>query len=365
VSGPLPESLRVVTVPASWAYRLGVAWRNRRFDRGVNVKAVDRPVISVGNLSVGGVGKTPMVTWLAEMLHERNHHPVIVMRGYAAGSGQSSDEHMEYAARLPDVPVLADPDRAAALAEFLPRRKLIDCVLMDDGFQHRNLRRNLDLVLIDATRPPFDDRLLPAGLLREPATALRRAGAVVVTHAREVDQSLSAAVRQAHGKGPIAWCDHAWAHLRLFDRKAADQPVPAAWLSGKRVVTLLGIGNPTAVQDQVREAGGRLALSIPARDHQRYDARFVSVVKRRCAGMDVLLTTSKDWGKLRSLIEPDTWPCPIVVPHLSLVFREGEAALRDLVLATVNEPVVSSAEMAVTQHAPRPLRSSRDREEAI
>ena len=118
MSGPLPGLLAPVTIGASWFYRLAIRARNARFDRGVGVATVDRPVISVGNLTTGGVGKTPMVMWLVELLTKHGHRPVIAMRGYGSARGERSDEEAEYLDRLSDVPVLADPDRAAALREF-------------------------------------------------------------------------------------------------------------------------------------------------------------------------------------------------------------------------------------------------------
>ena len=128
------------------------------------------------------------------------------MRGYAARPGEPSDEQAEYARRCPSVPVAADPDRVRSIGEHLARDPAIDCVVLDDGFQHRRLARNLDLVLVDATQRIFGERLLPAGYLREPVTALRRADAVVVTRAGSIDERLAASIERAHGAPPIAWC---------------------------------------------------------------------------------------------------------------------------------------------------------------
>ncbi len=210
MTGPLPGYMAPLTIPASWIYGAAVAARNARLDRGGGVAAIDRPVVSVGNLTAGGAGKTPMVAWIADLLGAHGRKPVIAMRGYGARPPEPSDEEAEYALRLPDVPVVADPDRLSALRRFLDANPAVDSVLLDDGFQHRRLARDLDLVLIDATRETLGDRLLPAGFLREPPSALRRADAVVVTRAVRVDDAIAAKIRAAHGRPPVAWSRHVW-----------------------------------------------------------------------------------------------------------------------------------------------------------
>jgi tetraacyldisaccharide 4'-kinase len=210
---PLPRALRPVTVPASRIYGMIVAARNRRFDRGQGVQRIDRPVISIGNLTTGGTGKTPIVTWFAREMLAAGHHPAIAMRGYNARPGQLSDEQAEYGELLPDVPVVANPDRVTALREFLPQHPEVDCVLLDDGFQHRQLHRDLDLVLIDAEAGTLRDELLPAGNLREEVGELRRADGVIVTHAKEVDAELAREIERWHGRPPIAWAKHRWKGL--------------------------------------------------------------------------------------------------------------------------------------------------------
>ncbi|HWB19484.1 MAG TPA: tetraacyldisaccharide 4'-kinase [Phycisphaerales bacterium] len=338
-TSPMPEALRVLARPASWGYRVAVAMRNRKFDQGKNVTAVSVPVISVGNISVGGVGKTPMVMWMCEWLQARDMHPCIVMRGYAAEEGQRSDEEAEYELRFPDIPVLAQPDRVAALNGFLPANPHINCVIMDDGFQHRMLKRDIDLVLIDASVPPSKDNLLPLGYLREPVTALRRATAVVITHAGAVDPDLSAFVESAHGKPPIAWTDHHWPHLRVFEHKSADQPVPTTWLQKKRLVTVLGVGNPDHLLNHLKTLGAKISVNVPARDHQKFDEQFAATLQRRCQGMDALLVTGKDWVKLQRLIDPVDFPVPIVIPHLTLKFVHGEQTLKDLLMGAIKPTV--------------------------
>ena len=334
MSGPLPGVLAPVTIGASWFYRLAIRGRNARFDRGVGVATVERPVISVGNITTGGVGKTPMVMWIVELLRRHDYRPVIGMRGYGARRGEHSDEEAEYLDRLGDVPVVADPDRAAALGKFLVDHREVDCVVLDDGFQHRGIARQLDLVLIDASRETFADRLLPAGYLREPIANLQRADAVVVTRAESVDDSLSAQIAENLGKPPVAWSRHMWSDLDVRTAGGLDS-VETEWLAGKRVLTMLGVGHPGSIVRQVQAAGAAVVVNVPVRDHQRYDRAKLAVARDLCRGLDAMVTTTKDWVKVRRLIDLETWPVPVVVPRLAIEVFQGAGELEDLVLAAV------------------------------
>ncbi len=331
MNGPLPGLLAPLTTPASWLYGLAIGVRNAAFDRGSAVRPVSVPVVSVGNLTVGGAGTSPMVTWVTSRLLGLGARPVIGMRGYGARSGEMSDEQLEHRSRHPDVPVVADPDRVGALRSFLREYPEFDCVVLDDGFQHRRLARNLDLVLVDATRDTMHDRLLPRGWLREPLASLRRADAVIVTRAEEVDDELATALRRWHGKPPVAWSRHAWTGLTVYHHPNRAEDASIGWLDGKRVVTLLGVGNPESVRRQVEAAGAVIARDVPARDHQRYDVATLAAVKSICNGVDAVVMTSKDWMKVRRLAAIEKLPVPIVVPQLAIDVFEGAAALTTMI----------------------------------
>jgi tetraacyldisaccharide 4'-kinase len=336
VSGPLPEILAPLTAPASWLYGLAVALRNRRYDRGGGGASAGVPVVSVGNLTVGGAGKTPMVSWMAAWLREAGHHPAIAMRGYGARPGEPSDEQQEHIDRLPDVDVVADPDRVSALSAYLPAHPEVDCVLLDDGFQHRRLRRDFDLVLIDATRDTMNDRLLPRGYLREPLANLRRADAVVVTRATSVDGELAERIERHHGRPPVAWTRHTWTRLRVIESDRDDERAEVGWLEGKRVLTLLGVGNPKPIHGQLEAAGATVACNVAARDHERYERQKLVLARGLCEGVDALVMTGKDWVKARQLIDLPTWPVPIVLPWLEIDFIDGADNLKALVLESVS-----------------------------
>ncbi len=326
MSGPLPDVLAPVAAPAAWLYGLGVRRRNARYDTGRGVRTIDRPVISVGNITTGGVGKSPMVRWICRHLQTQERTPCIAMRGYAGG--EQSDEVLEYRATLPDTPLVVDPDRAGALDAFLPDHPEIDCVVLDDGFQHRALARDLDLVLIDATRDTMRDRLLPAGHLREPIENLRRADAVIITRAEGPDDTLSAAVERAHGAPPLAWCRHRWTGVDWHAHGTCETRTVDT-LRDRRVATMTGVGNPAAIVRQLEACGAAVVVQQPARDHERYTGADVRAALIAASAADALVVTMKDWVKLaRHQALLDAGP-PVAVLRVDIEFTAGESALVD------------------------------------
>lgn len=314
-------------------YASAIARRNRAFDAGRGVVTLDRPVVCVGNLSTGGTGKSPMVAWIVRALRDAGHDPCIAMRGYRSQSGVS-DEAEEYRSVFEDLPVVARPDRLQGLIELFAteRGRRVDRVVLDDGFQHRRIARDLDLVLIDATRNPFADALIPAGRLREPVESLRRATHVVITHAERTEGTalarLAERIDHAHDRPPVAVTEHAWSGLRISD-SSGDRAEPVSWLRGRRVLVLCAIGNPAAFLAGVEAAGARAADVVVLRDHDPYAPLTVGRVADRiaAASAEAVVTTGKDWTKLARR-DLSAWRVPVVRPVLELRFREGESALR-------------------------------------
>lgn len=320
-----------LTTIAAKCYAAVVAYRNRGFDRGGRVQDVGRPVISVGNLTTGGTGKTPTVQWIARFLQSQGHTPIVALRGYGAARGQQSDEAREHETMLANVPVLANPDRVAAIRQHLKADATPDVVVLDDGFQHRFVARQMDLVLIDARRPLDHERMLPAGRLREPLAALGRATDVLVTHAACVDPLLGSQIQAAHGRAAVAWCDHVWTGLTRIDANGI-QKLPVTAIEGMRLVTRFGIATTAGVIDQIRQHGGLVVQDIPRRDHAEVTAAEVSQLNAACEGANALCVTAKDWVKLRPLIDWDTFSVPVVVPTLALSFVSGEDAFKRRIL---------------------------------
>jgi tetraacyldisaccharide 4'-kinase len=363
VADPLPTEPRRAPIPfvgrlLEPLYAAAVARRNAAFDAGRNVErfadAAGRtiPVISIGNLSVGGTGKTPMVMHVLRLLLEHGHRPCVAMRGYSKSRTGAPDETDAYRRAFPDLPIVAQPDRSAGLRDLLaatPAAHHPDCIILDDGFQHRRIARDLDVVLIDATpgRSIFEDRLLPAGWLREPVASLRRAGAVIFTHSELAPashlQQMHALVR-ARTPAPIAATRHAWTGLR--QRVSGDsRMLPLDTLIGRQIVGCCAIGHPQAFADSLSHIarggpGGsdRVSLLIFP-DHDPLGPNRVKPLIAMARGLnaDYIVVTDKDWSKLRHL--PDsTWPCPILRPELAILFDSGREDFDRLLLKTVGNP---------------------------
>jgi tetraacyldisaccharide 4'-kinase len=351
-ASPLPAFLRPLASPLRSIYALAIARRNKRFEAGIGVIRFDRPVISVGNLSTGGTGKTPMVQFIVRALLDAGHHPCIAMRGYASRGGES-DEADTYHRLFPGVPVIAQRDRTHGLISLFAREHdsddtHTDCIILDDGFQHRQIGRELDIVLIDGTRDPFADRLLPAGWLREPVTSLSRADLVVLTHAERLEESrvraIDGSVARARSRPLDAITRHAWTTLDVRPFAATspetDETHPASWLRGKRIVVACAIGNPGAFLAQARDAiGAPLAAEIVLRDHDPFDREAVTriIESARATSAHAVLVTDKDWSKLRH--RSIAWPCAIARPRLELSFDRGRDELLSRVISVVRAGV--------------------------
>lgn len=329
VNGPLHRGWSPITLPASWIFGRAVAMRNARLDRQVAWRA-PRPVVSVGNISAGGTGKSPMVRWICEQLGQAGLRPAIAMRGYRGHAG--SDEAAEHRESLPTVPVWIGADRRAAIESGLACDPEIGVIVLDDGFQHRRVARAFDLALVDASRPSLEGAMLPHGWLREPWSALRRASAVVLTRSEDPDAALDSAVRSAHGRPPLARCGHAWSGVACHEGSAAVE-ARIERLRGASVAVWAGVGHPQAVVADATRHGARVVDVPPLADHQRFDPSLVArlVVRARAAGAAAVLCTPKDWVKLRFV----PVPMPVLVPRVTLRFESGEAELRSELLAAV------------------------------
>ncbi len=301
----MPNATRWLLMPFASAYGVLIRARNRYYDRARGaVRQAPLPVISVGNLTVGGTGKTPMVIEIVRRLRGLGRRPAILTRGYRARPGQVADEVLELREALPDVPVIANPDRLAG-AETARIQHDADCAVLDDGFQHRRLARNLDIVLIDALNPWGGGALLPAGRLREPLSSLRRAHLFVLTRTNQASpaelEQTTATLRQHAGDRPLVHAAVEAEALVYRDGRRATPPD----LAGRRVLAVCGIGNPRTFLRLVATLRGSDGPARVFPDHHSFsvtDADALSVAARR-AGAEVVVTTRKDWGKLAPL-----WP---------------------------------------------------------
>ena len=308
-----PITRPIVYLPAK-LYEAGVRARVWLYEQGwLQQHQLPAPVISVGNLTVGGTGKTPCVAWLANWLQADGEAVAILSRGYKRAStgrvevsdGQTllcdaataGDEPYLLAQSCPGVRVVVDQDRYTA-GQWLAARAPVSVFLLDDGFQHLRLRRALNLVLVDATDELANARMVPFGRLREPLTALRRADAVIVTRA---DQALDRAVLEraikCYADVPVFYAQHTLTKLR---RLADEELSEAAALKDKAIAAFCGIARPERFFADLTRLGACLVWQRSFADHHRYtDAEFAAIIDAaRTAGAEAIITTEKDAANL-------------------------------------------------------------------
>lgn len=288
--------LRALLAPASALFGVAAARRSRAYDCGAReVVRSSVPVISVGNLTVGGTGKTPFAALLVAMLRAMGRTPALVMRGYGG------DEPILHGWLNPGVHVHADADRAVAIARA--EADGADVVVLDDAFQHRRAARDLDIVLVSAEQWQDGMRLLPAGPLREPVSALRRAGLIAVTVKRASQaqvQHVRAAIEHIAPAVPLIVVEFALDTLRGVGDPDATAPMDA--LSGTDVLAVAGIGDPDSFFTQLEQRGAHVTR-VSFADHHAYTATDAARLARRATGHKYIVTTAKDAVKLQGV-----WP---------------------------------------------------------
>jgi len=298
----MPLPYRLLLLPLSLMYGAAARLHAWLYAQGIyTTKRLTTPVISVGNLTVGGTGKTPMVLWLAERFLEEGKHVGILSRGYR-GTGGSSDEVEMMKERLGDRAVFGVGSDRYVEGRRIEAEQPVNVFLLDDGFQHLELARDVDIVLVDSTTFESTKWLLPAGSMREPLSALRRASAVVLTRVSSdgSDSSTGQAIRR-DAPGVPTFC----AETKLLGFRCASkgqQPdVAEDELPPQPVFAFCGIGNPSAFLDDLKRWGIAITGKQVFRDHHSYtahDAKILEAHARR-AGAKALLTTEKDIQNLK------------------------------------------------------------------
>jgi tetraacyldisaccharide 4'-kinase len=311
--------------------------RNYAYQQGwIPAHRLDSFTVSIGGLTAGGAGKTPLVLWLLEQLRARGVRCVVLSRGYRRRSPEpvtilrASDEapvevtgdEVQLLRRRFRVAVGIAADRVAAGNELVERFHP-DVVLLDDGFQHRRLERDLDIVVLDVTDPFGRRELLPSGRLREPISGLGRADAVVLNRVRAGErwEGLEEEIRRHNPQAPVL---RARIEAVSLVHGATGAERPAAWLGGQEVTAFCGIGNPGAFYDTLAELGARLRETLAFPDHHRY---------RRIPQGALLITTEKDWVNLERLGPP---PAELYWVKTRLVVEGGERLI-DLILSPDRE----------------------------
>ncbi|HVG39085.1 MAG TPA: tetraacyldisaccharide 4'-kinase, partial [Pyrinomonadaceae bacterium] len=303
--------------PLSLLYAALMRVRNASYDRGVfAAHRAGRPVISVGNVTTGGTGKTPLVEWVARAMARRGFFPCVLTRGYGrttsgrvvvsdganilADAARGGDEPQLLAQNLRGIAaVVADADRVAA-ARWATENLRAQVFVLDDGFQHRRLHRDLDIVVIDATDPWSNCRVLPAGRLREPLTALKRADALILTRTEQSARvtEISAQLSSLTDR-PIIHARTRALGLRPLSSSFQDAREDASTSPGA-YVAFCALGNPRAFYQSLIDGGCALAARKTYPDHHRYtqsDVDELSALAHR-SGATALITTQKDAVKL-------------------------------------------------------------------
>ncbi|PKN60222.1 MAG: tetraacyldisaccharide 4'-kinase [Deltaproteobacteria bacterium HGW-Deltaproteobacteria-11] len=304
------KMLLLPLVPLSLLYRFVVFLRRLLFDRGFfkqHKTAV--AVISVGNLTVGGTGKTPMVIMLAKHLQAKGYRPAVLSRGYGSKAtspvnivsdgekilmdgAEAGDEPVLIAISAKGVPVLTGAERIVTAATAVERLSA-DVLILDDGFQHRQIARNIDIVLLDSANPFGNGFLFPAGPLREPLNALKRADMIVVTDSFDDAGQMP---RSIPGIPPGMPLFRATRRPRGLRRGGTDQPVPLDHLQGARICAFSGIGAPDSFRQTLTRLGADVVRFLSFPDHHCYDMEDLARIQKESARAEtsVIVTTEKD-----------------------------------------------------------------------
>ena len=324
------------------------------------------PVVSVGNLTVGGTGKTPVAEMLARELQKRGRRVAILSRGYKSvprpfmqrlrsklfkhldlfpprivsdghsvllDSRRAGDEPHMLAKNLPGVCVLVDKDRVKSGLHAL-RHFDSDILLLDDGLQYQRLRHRIDVVLVDRQSPFGNEHLLPRGTLREPPANLRRASYIIVTKSGPApDEALLARLRKLNRTAAIIECNHAPRHWQ--DIKTGEK-FPLDHLRGRHVGAMSGIARPESFEEGVRELGATVEITKAFADHHRFTKkeilRFLEWCDRR--SLDALVTTEKDAVRFPDIDNP---PVPMLFLRVEIEILRGREHWEDLLSRLAGE----------------------------
>ena len=338
----------IALAPLSFVYGATVKIRSALYrNRILKTRTVGVPVISVGNITTGGTGKTPLVEWIAGHLAARGRVCVLT-RGYrranpsvrvvvsdgeriVSDTHQSGDEAMMLARSLVGkASVVCDADRVAAANWAITNLKP-DVLILDDGFQHVRIGRDLDVVTVDATNPWADGWLLPAGILREPINSLSRADCIIVTRTdKAITGGLQARIRRAT-EAPIFLSTTVVRRIKALD---SLENAPREPFRTQPIAAFCGIGNPRAFFQQLRDEGFELRHTEAFRDHHHYSQTLIDRLSREAAnaGAEALITTAKDAVKLGSM--QFGLPCYVIEIELQIPKADRLLALIDQAIET-------------------------------
>ena len=339
--GPL---LVTLTYPYDWAHQLRLQAYHMRW---AGVRQLPCRVISIGNLTLGGTGKTPVVEVVADLLQQEGIRVCVLSRGYGGGARSgitvvsdgkrclvppevAGDEPVLLAEHLAGLPVIVGKDRYAA-GMLAIERFGVEAIILDDGFQHVQLARDLDILVLDAARPFGNGRLFPRGDLRDRPAAIARADAIVLTH-WESDAAPSFPIPQLRRPDFPLFCSH---HTPLDLRVLADGHIlPLAFLKGQRILAFCGIGTPNHFRLTLQRLDAEIVAFVAFPDHHPYTRLEIQqlVLTAKQHGVDILVTTEKDGVRLRRLqpLAGQVWEL-----RIRATIVEQEAAWKTYILGAI------------------------------
>ncbi len=345
--------LRFLLTVAEIGYSIVIGLRNFLYSKGwLKAHQANAKVISVGNITTGGTGKTPLVIWLCNHIISNfkfqisNSECAILTRGYKVTKNSKlktqnyEDEPAILAESCPEAQVIVNPDRIAGAAEAVEKFGA-KVLIMDDGFQHRRLARDLDIVTIDATQPFGYGKLLPAGMLREPVTALKRADAVVITRCDQIIKDklaeLEQTLQQINPNMIVARSIHAPACAKSEE----NQEISVENLKDKKIFAFCGIGNPDAFFKTIKGLGAEMIGSKVYNDHHHYTEDEIADIQKQAERLeaDLILTTQKDWFSTQYAIRNTQYEIPFAYLTIELKFLAGEDKFRALIKNTLADKI--------------------------
>jgi tetraacyldisaccharide 4'-kinase len=308
--------------------------------RWLEIHTADVPVISVGNITTGGTGKTPLVIWLCKFLQQKEIQCAVLTRGYKTHTKKRATSDERRATKIDELAILAEscpqaktivnPNRAEAADEAVNRFGA-KVLIMDDGFQHRRLHRDLDIVTIDGTCPFGHGKLLPAGLLREPVASLKRADAAVLTRCDQISESK---LSQIEKKLQLINPDMIIAksiHNPICVKSPAGEKITIEQLRNRKIFAFCGIGNPDAFLNTIKSTGANLIGSKIYNDHYHYTDSDINDIHAQANRLeaDLILTTHKDHTQYA--IRNTQYEIPFAYLAVEIKFTSGEDKLKQLI----------------------------------
>lgn len=350
-----PMLIRMALGLVSRFYSFGVGLRNMLYDIGLlPSKTVDCPVVSIGNITSGGTGKTPCAIYVVGKLRELGFKPAIVTRGYGHSDGVAapgnvhgadsgaSDEVMLMARALPETPIVVDKDRVRGARAAIERHDA-DIIVLDDGFQHRRLKRDIDIVLVDALNPFGYDAILPRGLLREDPANLKRASLIVLSHTDQVGYIEITGIKSRMksilgGVNPVLSIHQP---ISLEGVSTSDS-FDLEMVNGQKALAYCALGNPESFRETLERLNALVLSFRPYPDHHRFTKEDIDKVQSAAERLHCtfIVVTEKDAVKLRRMegVAPNT-----VAVAVEFQLSEGEDQLMEL-LGTLRPGEPSSQE---------------------